>query len=49
MTKNVKLGELNISIATVFLEYKNFKDDLTEYKYLCCNKTNQQKFDEKLK
>ena len=31
-----------------FLEYTNFKDDLTEYKCLCCNK-NQQKFDEKLK
>ena len=49
MIKNVKLAELNISIATVFLEYINFKDDLIEYKYLCCNKTNQQKFDEKLK
>ena len=49
MIKNVKLAELNISIATVFLEYINFKDDLIEYKYLCCDKTNQQKFDEKLK
>ena len=32
-----------------FLEYKNFKDDLIEYKYLCCDKNYQQKFDEKLK
>ena len=47
--KNVKLVELNISIATVFLNTPNFKDDLMEYKYLCCNKNFQQKFDEKLK
>ena len=32
-----------------FLEYTNFKNDLIEYKCLCCNKTYQQKFDEKLK
>ena len=31
-----------------FLEYTNFKDDLTEYKCLCCNKNYQRKFDEKL-
>ena len=31
-----------------FLEYIDFKDDLTEYKCLCCNKNYQQKFDEKL-
>ena len=31
-----------------FLEYTNFKDDLIEYKYLCCNKNYQGKFDEKL-
>ena len=31
-----------------FLKYINFKDDLIEYKYLCCNKNYQQKFDEKL-
>ena len=34
---NVKLVELNLSIVT-FLEYTNFKDDLIEYKCLCCNK-----------
>ena len=32
-----------------FLEYINLKDDLTEYKSLCCNKSYQHKFDEKLK
>ena len=32
-----------------FLEYKNFKDDLIEYKCLYCNKNYQRKFDEKLK
>ena len=32
-----------------FLEYTNFKDDLIEYKCSCCNKTCQQKLDEKLK
>ena len=32
-----------------FLEYINFKDDLIEYKCLCCNGSYQCKFDEKLK
>ena len=32
-----------------FLEYRNFKDDLIEYKCLCCNKNYQDKFNEKLK
>ena len=32
-----------------FLEYTNFKDDLIEYKCLCCSKNYQQRFDEKLK
>ena len=32
-----------------FLEYTNFRDDLTEYKCLCCHKNYKQKFDEKLK
>ena len=30
-----------------FLEYTNFKDNLIEYKCLCCNKNYQQKFNEK--
>ena len=32
-----------------FLEYTNFKDNLSEYKCLCCKKNYQHKFDEKLK
>ena len=32
-----------------FVEYSNLKDDLIEYKCLCCNKNYQHKFDEKLK
>ena len=32
-----------------FLEYKNFKYDLIEYKILCCNINYQRKFDEKSK
>ena len=30
--KNVKHVELDISTATAFLKYANFKDDLIEYK-----------------
>ena len=32
-----------------FLEYTNFKDDLIEFKCLCCSKRYQRKFEEKLK
>ena len=32
-----------------FFEQTNFKDDLIEYKCLCCNKSYQRKFDENLK
>ena len=32
-----------------FLEYTSFKDNLVEYKRLCCNKNYQHKFDEKSK
>ena len=39
MIKNIKLLEIN----------KNFKDDLIEYKCLCCTKNYQKKFDEQLK
>ena len=45
---NVKLAELILNIATVFLNTQTLKDGLTEYKWLCCNKNYQQKFDEKL-
>ena len=31
------------------LEYTSLKDDLIEYKYLCCNKNYLKNFDENLK
>ena len=40
---------ITLEVRDVFLEYTNFKDNSIEYKCLCCNKNNQQKFDEKLK
>ena len=46
--KNLKLAELNINISTVFFEYTNFRDNLIEYKCLCCSKNYQNKFDETL-
>ena len=45
MIKNVRLTKY----CECFLEYTNFKYDLTEYKCLCCNKDYEQTFDEKLK
>ena len=50
--KNVKHVELNIvtvKYCDCFLEYIHFKDDLIEYKCLCCNKNYQHKLQEKLK
>ena len=45
MIKNVKK-----SVAIIFLNVKTDvkKDDLIEYKCLCCNKNYQHRFDEKL-
>ena len=40
---------IKYSYCNCFLEYTNFKDDSIEYKYLCCVKNYQHKFDEKLK
>ena len=40
---------IKYSYCNCFLEYTNFKDDLIEYKYLCCNKNYQPKFYEKSK
>ena len=40
---------IKYKLCNWFFEYINFKDDLTEYNCLCCNKNYQQKFDEKLK
>ena len=41
--------EIKYKYCDCFLEYTNFKDDSIEYKYLCCNKNYQRKFDEKLR
>ena len=40
---------IKYNYCACFLEYINFKDDLIEYKCLCCNKNYQHRFDEKLK
>ena len=40
---------MDISIATFFLKYMNFKDNLIKCKCLYCNKNCQHIFDEKLK
>ena len=47
--KKCETCELNISIATVFLNTQILKNVLIEYKCLYCNKNYQQKFEEKLK
>ena len=47
--KNCEICRIKYKYCVCFLEYKNFKDDLIEYKCLSCNKSYQPKFDEKLK
>ena len=47
--ENVKLVEVNMSIATVFSNTQILKMIIMEYKCLCFNKTYQRKFHEKLK
>ena len=42
MVKNVKRG-IKWKYCDCFLEYRNFKDDLIEYKWLSCSKTYQGK------
>ena len=42
----MKVCGIKCKYCDCFLEYINFKDDSTEYKYLPCNKNCQQKFDE---
>ena len=42
-----KIKHTNCNVFS--LEYTNSKDDLIEYKCLCCNKNYQKKFDENLK
>ena len=46
--KKCETCEIKCKYCDSFLHYTNFKDDLIEYKCLCCNKNYQQKFDEKL-
>ena len=41
MIKNVKLAELNINIVNVLLNIQTLKDDLMEFKCLCCNRISQ--------
>ena len=48
MIKTYKNCRVKYKYCNSFVEYKNIKDNLTEYKCLCCNKNYQQKFDEKL-
>ena len=45
----IKNTRIRYKHCNCFLEYENFKDDLIEYKFLCCKKNYQNKFDEKLK
>ena len=40
---------IKYNYCDLFLECTNFKDNLMEYKCLCCNKNYQHKFDERLK
>ena len=47
--KKYQTCRIKYKYCDCFLQYKNFKDDLIEYKCLCCNKNYQQEFDEKLK
>ena len=47
--KKYKTCKIKYKYCNCFLEYANFKDDLIEYKCLCCDKNYLEKFDEKLK
>ena len=47
--KKCEANGIRYKYCNCFLEYAIFKDDLIEYKCLCCNKNNQHKFDEILK
>ena len=49
MIKECETQGIKYKYCDCFLEDTNFKDDLTEYKFLSCNKICQQKFNEKLK
>ena len=47
--KKYETCKIKYKYCNCFLEYQNFKDDLMEYKCLCCEKRYQHKFDKKLK
>ena len=47
--KKCEICRIKYKYCDCFLEYINFKEDLMEYKCLCCNNNYQHKFDEKLK
>ena len=47
--KKCETCEIKYKYCNYFLEYTNFKNDLKEYKCLCCSKNYQHKFDKKLK
>ena len=47
--KNCETCRIKYKYCNYFLEYMNFKNNLIEYKCLCCNNYYQQKFDQKLK
>ena len=48
MIKKCETFRITYKYCDCFLEYTNFKDDLIEYKCLCCNINYQQNVDEKL-
>ena len=47
--KKFKIFGIKYKYYDCFLAYTNFKNDLKEYKCLCCNRNYQQKFEEKLR
>ena len=47
--KKYETCEFKCKYCDSFLEYINFKDDVIEYESLCCKKSYQHQFDEKLK
>ena len=49
MIKKCETDGITYEVCDCFLQYTNFKHDLIEYKWLCCNKNYQQNADKKLK
>ena len=47
--KKCETSRIKYKYSGCFLEYTNFKDNLIEYKRLCCIKNYQLQFDKKLK